>query len=434
MLLRLISWPYIRAHVLRTLLTVAGIALGVGVFVGMNAANGSVGRAFTQTIDRIAGKTELQITAGESGFPEDVLERVQALAAVRVAVPAIEAVADTGIRGEGSLLVLGIDLTGDRSLREYDLESAEDAVIDDPLVFLAQPDSIMVSRTFAAQNGLAVSDQITLGTAGGDRRFTVRGIMRTGGLASAFGGSLAVMDVYAAQAMFGRGRTFDRIDLALTPGVTIDDGARQIAAALGAGYVVAPPSARGRQFESMIAGYSLMMQASSLFAVVIGMFIIYNTFATAVTERRKEIGILRALGATQAQIRRLFIGESILGGLIGALIGLAIGTLMARGIAVGIAGLLHDLFGAARDPGESSTSPSLLAVGVAMGIATSVVAALVPARAAARAAISSLAAGAACAWQSPPPSPRRRPPVCCWADPAAGCTADICSRSGRRCC
>ena len=76
-LLRLISWPYARKHLLRTLLTTAGIVLGVAVFVGMHTANQSVLAAFHQTIDRIAGRTQLQISAGEPGFEEDVLEKAQ---------------------------------------------------------------------------------------------------------------------------------------------------------------------------------------------------------------------------------------------------------------------------------------------------------------------------------------------------------------------
>ena len=91
-LLRLITWPYARKHVLRTTLTAAGIVLGVAVFVGMNSANKSVLLAFSRTVDRIAGKTELQVTAGETGFPEEVLEQVQSAASVRIAVPVIEAV------------------------------------------------------------------------------------------------------------------------------------------------------------------------------------------------------------------------------------------------------------------------------------------------------------------------------------------------------
>src|SRR3954453_18154371 len=181
-LLRLISWPYFRKHVLRTMLTTAGIVLGVAVFVGMHTANQSVLAAFSSTVDRIAGKTELQVTAGEPGFPEEVLEKVQAAATVRVAVPVIEAVVETNFKGQGNLLVLGVDMTGDRSLRDYDLDSADDAIIDDPLVFLAQPDSIILTREFAEPNHLSVNSQLPLGTALGERRFTVRGIMKSSGL------------------------------------------------------------------------------------------------------------------------------------------------------------------------------------------------------------------------------------------------------------
>src|ERR1700724_2183846 len=105
-LLRLISGPYIRKHLLRWMLTIAGIVLGVAVFVGMHTANQSVLAAFRQTVDRIAGSTQLQISAGETGFEEAVLERVQALREVKVAVPIIEAVAHSGLKGEGNLLIL----------------------------------------------------------------------------------------------------------------------------------------------------------------------------------------------------------------------------------------------------------------------------------------------------------------------------------------
>src|SRR5574340_940820 len=113
-LLRLLSWPYVRKHSLRSLLTVAGIVLGVTVFVGMHTANESVLEGFRRTVDRIAGATQLQVSAGETGFDEDVLDRVQATPGVRVAVPMIEATADTGLAGQGNLLVLGVDMTGDR--------------------------------------------------------------------------------------------------------------------------------------------------------------------------------------------------------------------------------------------------------------------------------------------------------------------------------
>jgi putative ABC transport system permease protein len=164
----------------------------VAVFVGMHTANQSALSAFSRTVDRIAGKTELEVTAGEPGFDEGILERVQGAATVR---------GRAGDRGDrrhqtdrgrrpGNLLVLGIDMTGDRSLRDYDLESGDEAVVDDPLVFLAQPDSIILSKEFADHQSPR------RGTAADARHGPGRQAVhdprdaKSTGLASAYGGNL----------------------------------------------------------------------------------------------------------------------------------------------------------------------------------------------------------------------------------------------------
>src|SRR5437870_11206943 len=108
-LLRLISWPYARKHLVRCLLTMAGIVLGVGVFVGMHTANQSVLSAFHDTIDRIAGSTQLQVLVGEPGFDEDVLEKIRAVPGVGAAAPVIEA----GVAaGAGNVVLLVVDMMG----------------------------------------------------------------------------------------------------------------------------------------------------------------------------------------------------------------------------------------------------------------------------------------------------------------------------------
>lgn len=384
MLLWLISWPYLRRHLARVLLTTGGVSLGVAVFTGMHAANRAVLDGLSATVDRVAGRTQLQVTSGDGGFPEEVLERVQAVPVVRAAAPVIEAPVETALPGGGSLLVLGVDMTGDRSLRDYEFASGEDAIVDDPLVFLAQPDSIIVTRTFAERHGLATGRRLTLRTVEGDRTFTVRGIMKTSGLANAFGGDLAVMDIYAAQRMFGRGRTFDRIDVGLVEGVSIDAGRAALEAALGPGFQVEPPASRGRQYEAVLEVYAISMTISSLFALFIGMFIIYNAFAIAVTQRRTEIGILRALGATRRQISTLFLAEGAVLGTVGAAGGCGLGLLLARAMVGGIGRMLEGVFGYAQRPEPIVLSPGFVALGVGAGLLTSLVAAALPARQAAR--------------------------------------------------
>src|ERR1035438_7257602 len=384
-LLRLISWPYLRKHLVRTLLTVSGIVLGVAVLVGMRMADETALGAFANTVNKVAGSTQLQVTSGDNGFPEDVLERVQSVPGVRVASAVIEAVADTRLPGQGNLMILGVDMTGDRGLRDYDLDSGDEAVIDDPLVFLAQPDSLIVTREFATHNRLEANSRVPMGTMEGDKQFTVRGIMKAGGMASAFGGSFAIMDLYAAQKVFGRGRRFDRIDLAVKDGFTVDAVRQAIQSALGPGFIVEPPASRGAQFDGMLKAHRILVNFTSAFALLIGMFLIYNSFAIAVTQRRYEIGVLRALGATQRQIRVLFLTESAVEGLAGSAAGVALGILFAHSMMLYLGNALEFFYGL---PASANQTPDtdfwLLGGAAAMGVATSMFAAWLPAREAAR--------------------------------------------------
>jgi len=384
MLLRLLSWPYLRRHLLRWTLTIAGIVLGVAVFVAMHTANRSIFGAFDKTVNQIAGSTQLQVSAGNFGFDESVLERVQSVPEVDVAVPVIETTVETLIPGQGAILVLGIDMTGDRSLRDYELQDADDAIIDDPLVFLAQPDSLLVTREFAQRNNLEVNSKIPLLTVQGEKQFTVRGVMASKGLAQAFGGNLAIMDIYAAQQLLGRGRRFDRIDLRAKDDVSVEQCQAAVQAALGQSFEVDPPSSRGRHFEALLQSYSTATTVSSLFALIVGMFIIYNSFSIAVTQRRSEIGILRALGATRGQVQRLFFLESTAAGLIGSAAGAALGILMASVITRYMSNVVEQTAGIAQRVSELTVDPQLIAAGIAIGVITSIFAAWLPARSAAR--------------------------------------------------
>jgi putative ABC transport system permease protein len=336
------------------------------------------------TIDRIAGKTQLQVTAGEAGFPEEFLETVQSVPEVAVAAPVIEAVVQSGIAREGSLLLLGIDMTGDRSLREYDLEAGEQEIVDDPLVFLAQPDSLIVTRDFGERNRLDTGSKITLQTMEGERQFTVRGIMRPGGLSAAFGGNLAVMDIYAAQKILGRGRRFDHIDVRLKDDCPLEKGQGALRQALGPTFQVDAPAARSHQFDSLLHVYSFMVNLTSLFALFIGLFIIHNTFAVAVTQRRAEIGILRALGATRRQVFELFLIEGAIVGLVGSALGIALGSFIANTISGYIGDVMLAHYGIAAGAHSVSLSRSLIITAMLLGSAASTLAAVLPARSAAR--------------------------------------------------
>jgi putative ABC transport system permease protein len=208
--------------------------------------------------------------------------------------------------------------------------------------------------------------------------------MGSHGLAQAFDGNLAVMDIYAAQHVFGRGRRFDRIDIRAKAGVSVDRCQAALRRALGAGFGVDPPSARGKHFEALLHSYSTTISISSLFALIVGVFIIFNSFAIAMVHRRAEIGILRALGATRRQIQKLFLFESLLAGLIGSVVGVAVGLVGALAVARYVSAITEQAGGVDQRVTALDVNPLLVALAVVLGAGVSVLGAWLPARGAAR--------------------------------------------------
>jgi putative ABC transport system permease protein len=157
----------------------------------------------------------------------------------------------------------------------------------------------------------------------------VRALLEPQGFARAYGGNIAVMDVYAAQDVFGRGRRFDRIDVRLGEGATPDAAAIAIRRAIGSGYAIDTPAQRGADLEraaaTLVGGFDL----TSLVALGVGVSMIFTIFAIAVERRRRDIGILRTIGATPWQVAALFLCEAAVLGAIGAVVGLAAGRALA---------------------------------------------------------------------------------------------------------
>ncbi len=232
-------------HKLRVTLTVLGIALGVSVFFAIRTTNATLLDSLKLTVEKLAGKATLQITSGESGFPEEILEKVRATPGVAVAEPVIEVVAHTLFEDQGNLLILGVDTASDQKLRDYQFDRSQVNVID-PLVFVAQPDSILLSRAFAERHGLKVGDKFPLFTSRGRKDFTVRGTFKPEGIGQVFGGNIAVMDIYSAQFVFDRGHNFDRIDVMNDTSQTIDAVKQRLRANLPTGLDVSEPEARGQ--------------------------------------------------------------------------------------------------------------------------------------------------------------------------------------------
>jgi putative ABC transport system permease protein len=375
----LVTFKQWRAHRLRVALTTLGIALGVAVFFAIRTGNATLLDSLRATVEKLAGKATLQITAGESGFSEKVLDTVRATPGVQLAEPVIEAMVQTAFADEGALLVLGVDTAGDHQLRDYQFDSTRTQIAD-PLVFLAQPNSILLSRAFADRHGLKVGDKLPLFASDGKKEFTVQGTFKPVGVGEVFGGNVAVMDVYSAQVVFHRGRKFDRIDLMNAPEVPVEVLQQRLRAELPPGVEADRPEVRGQALENAVTAMRVGILITSFVALLVGVYIIFNSFTIAVNQRWKEIGILRAVGVEQGNISRMFLGEALLMGVIGSLVGIAAGFFLASAANRVMRGMVAAVYGVVSSAAPARLHLDQCAIAVALGIAASVIGAWYPAR------------------------------------------------------
>ncbi len=378
----LITFKQWRAHRLRVALTTLGIALGVAVFFAIRTGNATLLDSLRATVEKLAGKATLEVSAGEAGFPEKVLDTVRATPGVKLAEPVIETMVQTTFPDEGALLVLGIDTTGDQQLRDYQFDRTQTQVAD-PLVFLAQPNSILLSRSFADRHGLKVGDKLTLFASDGKKEFTVQGTFKPIGVGAVFGGNVAIMDVYSAQVVFGRGRKFDRIDLMNDPNVPVAVVQQRLRAELPPGVEVERPEVRGQALENAVIAMRVGILITSFVALLVGVYIIFNSFTIAVNQRWKEIGILRAVGVEQGNISRMFLSEALLMGVIGSLVGIAGGFVLASAANRVMRGMVAAVYGVISTAAPARLHLDQCAIAFGLGVAASVIGAWYPARGAA---------------------------------------------------
>lgn len=195
---------------------------------------------------------------------------------------------------------------------------------------LTRPQSIVLSERFARRHGLQSGEALHLYTSQGTQELIVRGLLRPEGAAEALGGHFAIMDIAAAQVLFNRLGRLDRIDVVPRQDFPLEAVQETLQKRLGPGVQVRRPQARNQAVEKMLRSFHVNLTALSLIALIVGMFLIYNSTTISVVQRRRELGILRALGVPRRRLFRLIMGEALVTGLLGALAGIALGWLLAR--------------------------------------------------------------------------------------------------------
>ena len=320
----------------RTVVTLVGLTLGVAVVVAIRLANASSIRGFETALDVVAGKTSLEIVGAGVGVPETQLRDLGWLRDYGRVSPVIDRTARVRAPDgtEYPLRVLGVDVLRDRPFREYRLlrfaRDGRDPRPQELLALLLDPTSVVLTQRFAGRHAIELDTPVQLIIGDRVHDAVVRGLLLDEGPARVVDGQLALMDIATAQLLFDRLGWLDRVEIQLFDAETIDEAEGAIATRLPDGLRVQRPAQRGRQVEQMLAAFHFNLTALSYIALVVGLFLVYNTVAVSVITRRREIGTLRALGATRGLVRRLFLGEAALLAMAGAGLGLPAGWLLAQ--------------------------------------------------------------------------------------------------------
>lgn len=324
-MLRLFLWTnarHWRRHPVLAAVNLISVALGVAVFLSIQLINRSAVASFEATIDAVAGRANRQVRAVGAPFPETLYPSLRFLDGVQAATPIVEAVLPLArVPGE-FLRITGVDPFSGRAFQTFEIDGPDSGPNSDR--FFNHPGAVSLTAEYAAELGVEVGD--TVETVVHDRRATLEvvALLRFKEPVPGMDKRIAVMDIANAQELLDRQGTLDRIDLIVKPGFRLPDS---IALPPNADW--GRPAQRSAQVENMLGAFQLNLTALSMIALFVGTFLIYNTVSTEVVRRRREIGILRALGVTPARIQILFLAHALWIAVAGVLLGLVGGVVLA---------------------------------------------------------------------------------------------------------
>ena len=339
-----ITRRHLLASPVRTALTVVGIVLGVAVAVAIQTANVDVLKSFEQSVVAIAGRATVQVSGGELGLDERLIQEVNRHPDVVSAMPVIQLTARVveGPNQARLLPIMALDLleaTDQKKVRFRGPDGARPS-----LDKMLSPQALFVGTRLAVEWGLHVGSELRIATGMRHYDVVVAGLIESDSTQPSVWDTMGIMDVAAAQMLFGLIGRLDRIDIVTEPGRPVEKVIDELHAVLPPSVTVSRPASRTDQIEHMTRAFHLNLTVLSMVSLLVGLFLVYNTVSFAVVRRRREIGMLSAMGMSRRAVTMLFISEAATMGLIGGLLGAGCGALLAKSLMSRLSRTISDLY------------------------------------------------------------------------------------------
>ncbi len=375
---------YLNGRRLRALLTTLAVVFGVLVIFGMNILVPTMLQAFQSTMMAASDQVDVtvRLKSGDS-FSAALADRVrsvegvqaaQALMARPVNLPADFYDRDPAAPDRVSVLTLvGLDPKTAQAVRPYPVREGR-------FLSAGDGDAAVITASLAEPLGLSLGSTLSLPTTKGLARLTVVGIRSPRAMP---GSEEVLVTLGEAQALLDSPGQATAIEANLTSkdAAHRDATSRAIQELLGGQFTTEALSSAGSMYAALQAS-KVGFSAFGALALFMGAFIIFNTFRTIVAERRRDIGMLRAIGASRRTVIGVFVVEGLLQGVSGTILGMLLGYLLAWAGTAAISPLMGQYVH--MQLGMPSVTPGIVIVSIVVGVGVTLGAGLFPALAAGR--------------------------------------------------
>lgn len=377
MILRALWLRPIAAQPIRSAATVLGVAIGVASVISTVLASRAAVASLSDDVRVVAGSADLEITR-PGGVALDDFARLRPIAGLAHLAPVIDGAALVPALSD-TVRVMGVDPLADASVRPLDLDAPDVDAARDALWF---GDGCAISAELARELDADVGDELEVVVDASPRALTVAALFGGGDVPAAFE-RIVVVDVATAADLFGRAHAVDRVELRARDGVTIDRLREATVAALPSAYRVAPASRRAEDGRGMVRALDFNLTALSGVSVLVAIVLVATTLATSVVQRRKQIALLRSLGASRGQLARAVLVEAAAIGAAGGALGVVLGWLGARAALGSVRATVASVV-SGTVPGAVALDPRWAVFGLVLGLLAALAASALPLREALR--------------------------------------------------
>lgn len=376
------------AHKARLLMTVLAVVLGVAFVSGTLVFTDTLGKSLSNQSAKSYEGVAVSVTSygqmrntngqkeGEPGISQQTLDKVKAVKGVDAVTGRVSGFAGVGDE-DGKLIGQGWANKGSNFVPLKDGKDPRYTFTDG--TGPAKDDQISLDKESASKGGYKVGDKVRVATNGPVKEYALTGVFTTEDGSVNAGGSLVLFDTAVAQQLYLKPGYYEELSISAKAGTSADQLLAEVKPLLDGKRTKAQTGAalakeQAKEIEKGMSSMNTMLLMFAFIALFVGVFLIYNTFTMLVTQRTKELALLRAVGANRGQVMRSVLAEALVVGIVAAAIGLATGI----GLAVAMRSLMNS-FAAKIPAGDLVVAPTTIVAALVIGVLVTVLAALLPA-------------------------------------------------------